>query len=559
MYGVFILPAAHAHEGIRGGFWNLDLLLKEPFMFALSNSDEEKVMSLVVWGIIIFLGVLCFRRWRPAGTAFGVAQWATDKLLRAWGMLGNKGLILGRTLKGALIRIPRYCHVLLIGGSGSGKGIGIIMPNLLDYHRGSLVVFDPKGDLFATTARRRKGMKQRIIRLAPFNGGDDSWNMLDTIPADSPTLIDSARAMAEALVVREGTEPDPYWNSKAVQVITALLFLVLRRMTGEERSLNSVQDIASDSVMLAAAADKLQEMGDLAARLGSQIKMLFEKGTTLTKEGASVMSTVARHLSFLDSEMVAKSVAASTFDVHSLLKPGVTLYLTIPPNQLEAQKGLLRCWVSTLIRVLSSGSEANGEVLMLLHEASALGGLSAVEEALVRGRSAGVRLLLAYQSDSQVRVAFKDKPTLIHDNVSVQIQMGPPSSYEVAERISESLGDWTQVVDSYGENSGRSSNTGGGSGGSVSSGHSMNYSQQAHPLLRPSELLTMGEEFLIAFIRGLPAPILARRIKWYEDATFNPASAKRRGPKGGRWSLWFVWLVLLIAYLMVVLRGMGQR
>ena len=91
--------------------------------------------------------------------------------------------------------------------------------------------------------------------------------------------------------------------------------LVLLRMTGEERSLNSVQDIASDPMMLAAAADRLREMGGVPERLGNQIKMLFEKGTTLTKEGSGILSTVSRHLSFLDSEMVARAVATSTFDV----------------------------------------------------------------------------------------------------------------------------------------------------------------------------------------------------------------------------------------------------
>ena len=55
----------------------------------------------------------------------------------------------------------------------------------------------------------------------------------------------------------------------------------------------------------------------------------------------------------------------------------------------------------------------------------------------MRGRSAGVRLLLAYQSDSQIRTAFKDKPTLLYDNCSTQIYLGAASSYETAERLSK--------------------------------------------------------------------------------------------------------------------------
>src|SRR5947209_1988928 len=169
----------------------------------------------------------------------------------------------------------------------------------------------------------------------------------------------------------------------------------------------------------------------------------------LTKEGAGVLSTVTRHLSFLDSELVAKAVAGSTFDPMELCQPGTSLFIQIPPSQLDAQRALLRCWLSTLVRVIgAAGDESDGEVLVLLDEASALGSLPALEEALVRGRSAGVRLLMAYQSDSQIKAAFKDKPTLLYDNCTTQIYLGA-SSYETAERISKSLGEWTQVVETY--------------------------------------------------------------------------------------------------------------
>jgi type IV secretion system protein VirD4 len=507
--------------------------------------DDTGIKVLIVLAGIAAILIYYFRR-RPALTSHGTAEWASDKLLRAWGMLGKQGLILARTLSGALIRMPRYCHVLLIGGTGSGKGVGIIIPNLLDYVRGSMIVFDTKGDLYQTTAGWRHSRKrQRIVRLDPFGRNDHTWNPLDTIP-DGPLLIDSARAMADALVVREGTEPDPYWNDKAVQVITAILVLVLRRFTGPERSLNSVQDIASDPAVLASAAHELHKMGGIPARLGLQVKILFDKEGLPTKEGTGVLSTVNRHMSFLDSEMVAKSVATSSIDVRDVMKPGTTLYLTIPPKHLEAQKGLLRCWVSTLIRVIGdTGCETHGEVLMLLDEASALGGLAGVEEALVRGRSAGVRMLLAYQSDTQVRTAFRDKPTLIHDNCGTVIHMGPPGNYQDAETLSKSLGDWTQVVEGEGDNWSRSPSAGAGNPGQVSWGGSRNREEKGRALMRPEELMTMGDDYLIAFLRGFPAPILGRRIKWYEDTAFGSSGGLRISPDTRFWLIFLViWTVI---------------
>jgi type IV secretion system protein VirD4 len=495
----------------------------------MQPSFDDQVVSLAII-IGVLLVVFYRRRWRGSGTAYGSASFMTDQALRAFGMLAGYGLVLGRTFKGALIRLPDYCHVLVCGSTGSGKGVSIIIPNLLTYELGSVVCFDTKGDLFETTARRRAAMGQRVIRLAPFNGGTDAFNPLDSVPADSPSLVDSARAIAEALVVRQGTESDPHWNDKAVQVICAVLVLVLLRFKDDDRNLSSVQEILSDPEMLKAALRMLQDTGGIPARLGNQLKTLFEKdGVGLTKEGAGVLSTVTRHLSFLDSGLVATAVAGSTFDAAALRKPGTTVYLQIPPEQLEAQKGLLRCWVATLVRVIgATGNERESEVLFLLDEASALGSLPALEEALVRGRSAGVRLVLAYQSDSQVRTAFRDKPTLLPDNCGTQIYLGAASSYESAERLSKSIGDWTQVVESYGENQSQSWQSGGGAqqGGQVSRGSSLNYSVAGRALLRPEEILTLSNDCVIVLQRGM-SPILAERVKWYQDPEFNPAVTGR--------------------------------
>jgi type IV secretion system protein VirD4 len=161
-------------------------------------------------------------------------------------------------------------------------------------------------------------------------------------------------------------------------------------------------------------------------------------------------------------------------------------------------------------------------------------------------------MILAYQSDSQIRAAFKDKPTLLYDNTDVQIYLGA-SSYETAERLSKSIGDWTQVVESYGENESRSSQSGGGSqqGGQTSRGSSVNYSVTGRALLRPEEILTLDKDYLIVLQRGM-SPILAERVKWYQDPDFNPAVAKKRKHPwrweclSWQWRLWIVGVVCLI-------------
>ena len=97
----------------------------------MNQNDQQGLALLIV--VVGVIALLARRRWRPSTTAFGTACWASEKMLKAAGMLGNSGLILGRTMSGKLIRVANYCHVLLVGPTGAGKGVSVIIPNLLTY------------------------------------------------------------------------------------------------------------------------------------------------------------------------------------------------------------------------------------------------------------------------------------------------------------------------------------------------------------------------------------------------------------------------------------------
>jgi type IV secretion system protein VirD4 len=188
---------------------------------------------------------------------------------------------------------------------------------------------------------------------------------------------------------------------------------------------------------------------------------------------------------------------------------------------------LLRCWTSALVRIIgAAGNEQENEVLFLLDEASALNSLPALEEALVRGRSAGIRLVLGYQSFSQVTDAFNNKPTLLFDNAATLVHLGAASSYEGAERLSKTIGDYTQVVQQYGENESFSWSGSSQQGGQGTRGSSLTYSENGRALKRPEEILQLSNDCVIILERGM-FPILAERVKWYEDPAFNPGAPKR--------------------------------
>lgn len=113
-----------------------------------------------------------------------------------------------------LVGIDDNRHLLTIAGSRSGKGVSVIVPNLLLYP-GSVLVLDPKGENASLTAERRGkgigikagGMDQEVFVIDPFCIAEvhDSYragfNPLSDLDSADQYFIDECDSIADALIV----------------------------------------------------------------------------------------------------------------------------------------------------------------------------------------------------------------------------------------------------------------------------------------------------------------------------------------------------------------------
>ena len=118
-----------------------------------------------------------------------------------------------RPPQGRLIGWNDDRHVLTIAGSRAGKGVSLIMPNLL-FYEGSALVIDPKGENAAITAGRRgkgtktaAGLGQDVYVLDPFGVSGPrtrrapvSFNPMAELDLDDDDVIEDAGMFAEALI-----------------------------------------------------------------------------------------------------------------------------------------------------------------------------------------------------------------------------------------------------------------------------------------------------------------------------------------------------------------------
>lgn len=465
----------------------------------------------------------------------------------------------GRQLNHPLVRLPQVIHTAVFSPSGGGKGTSLVIP-FLQTCLESCVVIDFKGENALLTAKlREREFGHRVVLLDPYRvvtDHPDTLNPLDTIDRKNPLALDRSNDLAKALVVREEGERDPHWNDSAEAWISAMIALVVDQgEAGVTRSLQTVRDIMTRPQELAMAVQALGEStawNGILARLGGQLSQFVDK------ERSSTLTTVSRHLRFLDTLAVAESTRSSSFDPAALRTGKMTVYLILPPEHMRAQAALLRMWVGTLLRsIIEGGLQEENKVHLVLDEAASLGRMEAIDDAVDKYRGYGVRLQFYFQSMAQVRKCFPEGQEMTLLSNTTQIFFGV-NDVAAAEQVSNRLGESTIILESGGTNSGTSRNDTfnaamPSSSTGTSRGQSRNWSQQARKLLKPDEIIQLPPRTAITMTPGM-RPIMTTLVRYYEEPELfkQPRGLKRLitasvtlGKSGGLCVVMLAALVLL--------------
>jgi len=203
------------------------------------------------------------------------------------------------------------------------------------------------------------------------------------------------------------------------------------------------------------------------------------------------------------------------------------IFLILPPERIESQRGLMRLWISTLMRVVVAGGVSDSRrVHFVLDEASSLRHMEIIEAAVDKFRGYGIRLLFIFQDCAQVRKCFPNGQDQNLFGNCTQIYFGV-NDYPTADYVSSRLGDETIVLQSGGTGSGMSYQApeGNGQGGrTYSTSSNDNWAYNGRRLLQPAEVMALPKEYAVTFTQGVP-PVMTRLIRHYSE----PALLKRSG------------------------------
>ncbi|MFG1384187.1 type IV secretory system conjugative DNA transfer family protein, partial [Xanthobacter sp. V3C-4] len=190
-----------------------------------------------------------------------------------------------------------------------------------------------------------------------------------------------------------------------------------------------------------------------------------------------------------------------------------TLYLVVPPSDINRTKPLIRLILNQVGRRLTEDLQAKAgrhRLLLMLDEFPALGRLDFFESALAFMAGYELKSFLIAQSLNQIEKAYGPNNSIL-DNCHVRVSFAT-NDERTAKRVSDALGTATEM---------KAMKNYAGHRLSPWLGHLMvSRSETARPLLTPGEVMQLPPSDEIVMVAGTP-PIRAKKARYYEDERFK--------------------------------------
>jgi type IV secretion system protein VirD4 len=463
-------------------------------------------------GVVLMGGAFALAFWPRSRSIHGDARFATRAEIRRAGLFAHEGILLGR-LGNRYLVLAGQQGALIAAPPRSGKGVGVVMPNLLNFP-GSVVCVDIKRENWTLTAGYRAASGQKVFLLDFFSeaGRTARWNPLDYVVENPLLIINGLQRIGDTLWP-EVPGTDPFWSAAAQTMFLGLALYVfetpgLPRTIGEILRQGMVTGEEGFGAHWRRVIDERwesdQPLSDNCVRALSDLVDLA--GTT----ASGIRKTFTSRLDLWLNPILDAATSCSDFDLRALRKEPISIYVGVNPNDVGRLRRVLNLFFEQAIgeqtRELPEHNPAlRLQLLMVLDEFTALGRLPIISSSLGYLPGYNVRTMIVVQAFSQLREIYG-----VHGALTILKALGvrivfAPKEQEDAEAISAELGMTTVKTRSH-------SRSAWGSG----KGPSTNESERARPLMLPQEVKEMGEDTEIVFYENL-RPVRAKKIRYFED------------------------------------------
>lgn len=449
-----------------------------------------------------------FRPFKASETIHGDAKWADEAEIRRAKLRAKKGVLLGTTGKRNYLIANDFQHILLFAPTGSGKGVGFVIPNLL-FWEDSVVCHDIKMENYELTS----GYRQNVLNQTCFtwnpadpNGVTHCYNPLDWLSQKPGQLVDDCQKMCNLILPEQ-----EFWQNEARSLLLGVM-LYLAAIPEKVTSFGEiVRTMRSDDVVynLAVVLDTVG--GRIHPVSYMNIAAFLQKAD---KERSGCTSTLNSGLELWANPLIDAATATSDFDVQQLKKKKMTLYVGVTPDNLQRLEPLLKIFYQQCTDFLTRempGPEEKHGVLFMMDEFPSLGEMPQFQVGIAYFRGYKVKLFLIVQDTQQLKGIYEEAGMNSFLSNSYYRITYSANNVDTANMISQMIGNKTVIQESNNRPTFIDFNP---------ASRTKHISETQRALLLPQEVIQLPRDEQIILIESY-APIRCKKIMYYKDPTFT--------------------------------------
>ncbi|MDX1950037.1 MAG: type IV secretory system conjugative DNA transfer family protein [Rickettsiales bacterium] len=484
----------------------------------LNPEDKSKIQktlfypplsAIALFGLLLFVvraPISDFRPFQPPEKLHGDAKWASENDIRKAGLRAKKGLLLGNTGRGYLTA-DGFQHILLFAPTGSGKGVGFVIPNLL-YWEQSMVCHDIKLENFELTSgyRRKMGQKVYLWNAASPSGITHCYNPLDWVSREMGQMVDDVQKISNLLLPEQ-----EFWNNEARSLFVGVALYLLAVPEKICSFGEVVRTLRSDDVTynLAVVLDTLGKQIHPVSYMN--IAAFLQKAD---KERSGVISTLNSGLELWANPLIDAATATSDFDFNRFKKDKISVYVGLTPDNIERLKPLMQIFYQQAAQILTKHMPKPDEphgVLFMMDEFPTLGEMIIFKQGIAYFRGYRVRLFLIIQDTEQLKDIYEEAGmNSFLANATYRITFAA-NTFSTAEMISKVVGNKTVKQISRNAPIFLDLNP---------ASRSKHISETQRALLLPQEVMNLPKEQQIILVESSP-PIKTKKIFYFKDPFFT--------------------------------------
>jgi len=364
--------------------------------------DPRGLFISISVGLCCMAGFVLIAVFAGPKAYFGNARWAGFFDILRMRLFSAGGVLLGK-FGGRYLYNDEPLHTLVAAPTRSGKGVGVVIPNLLSFD-GSAIVLDIKNENYDVTSKFRHTTGSKIFRWSPYDDGllSHRFNFLDAVRRD-PNFIVSDLYKIGQILLPEMSGGNAMWQNEARDLFVGLALYVLETEDLED-TIGTIYRILKSKQPLGAICEHvLNERVDLSPACVQSLSNFKNKAV---KEQSGVKSNLTSALNLWSSPLVDAATSASDFFISDLRKERTTIYVCVSPDQLNVLRPLLNLFfefsMAVLTRELPDKAKEPHQVLMLIDEFASLGKMDVVANALSYAAGYNVRIVSILQGIAQL-------------------------------------------------------------------------------------------------------------------------------------------------------------